>query len=94
MIAERHKWFKPKRVGWGITPIAWQGWVYTAAWVGGMLVPQLLILRMRRPIIGLIWISAVTTALCVDSWFILRRLKKDAARKQPSMKLEPPKRLK
>jgi len=25
-------WFGPKRVGWGWTPITWQGWVGTLVW--------------------------------------------------------------
>ena len=24
-------WFRPKTFGWGLTPITWQGWAYTAA---------------------------------------------------------------
>ena len=23
-------WFKPKRFGWGFTPISWEGWIATA----------------------------------------------------------------
>jgi hypothetical protein len=26
-------WFEPKRYGWGLTPISWQGWVLTGAYV-------------------------------------------------------------
>ena len=26
-------WFGPKRYGWGFTPISWQGWVLTGAYV-------------------------------------------------------------
>ena len=22
-------WFKPKKIGWGITPISWEGWLVT-----------------------------------------------------------------
>lgn len=81
MIENRHKWFKPKRVGWGLTPTTWQGWAYTMGWVGIMIVPQLMILKMRRPLIGFIWISAAVTALCIDTWFILRRIRREAGRR-------------
>jgi hypothetical protein len=27
-------WFKSKRYGWGWTPLTWQGWVVTGAYVG------------------------------------------------------------
>ena len=26
-------WFGPKRYGWGLTPISWQGWALTGAYV-------------------------------------------------------------
>ena len=26
-------WFGPKRYGWGLTPISWQGWLLTGAYV-------------------------------------------------------------
>jgi len=26
-VAEKKPWFGPKRVGWGLRPTSWQGWV-------------------------------------------------------------------
>lgn len=26
-------WFRPKRLGWGATPVTWQGWLLTLAFV-------------------------------------------------------------
>ena len=26
-------WFGPRRIGWGFTPVTWQGWAVTAAYV-------------------------------------------------------------
>lgn len=31
MRQERRVWFAPRRVGWGWTPVAWQGWAIVAA---------------------------------------------------------------
>ncbi|MFC1703997.1 hypothetical protein ACFL1E_04340 [Candidatus Omnitrophota bacterium] len=31
-------WFKPKRYGWGLYPISWQGWLSTACLIGLILV--------------------------------------------------------
>jgi hypothetical protein len=31
-------WFGPKRYGWGLTPISWQGWVLTGAYVAAVFV--------------------------------------------------------
>ena len=30
----RHLWFKRKLYGWGWTPVTWQGWLVTVAYVG------------------------------------------------------------
>jgi hypothetical protein len=29
----RRPWFKPKRIGYGVTPQAWQGWVVVGLFV-------------------------------------------------------------
>jgi hypothetical protein len=26
-------WFRPKRYGWGVVPVTWQGWAFTAAFL-------------------------------------------------------------
>jgi hypothetical protein len=31
-------WFGPKRYGWGLTPVSWQGWLLTAVYVAGVIV--------------------------------------------------------
>ncbi len=31
-------WFGPKRYGWGLTPVSWQGWLATGAYVAVVLV--------------------------------------------------------
>lgn len=31
-------WFGPKKLGWGISPHTWEGWVVTAAFVGVVVV--------------------------------------------------------
>ncbi len=35
------EWFKEKTFGWGLTPITWQGWVYTLVWLGVLVLPFL-----------------------------------------------------
>ena len=37
-------WFRPKRFGWGMTPVTWQGWALT---IGGMIA---VIALMRSPL--------------------------------------------
>ncbi len=30
-------WFRKKRVGWGVTPAGWQGWVLTAVLIAAVI---------------------------------------------------------
>jgi hypothetical protein len=30
------RWFAPRRYGWGLTPVSWQGWALTAAYVAAV----------------------------------------------------------
>ena len=69
------RWFRPRVLGWGLTPITWQGWGYTAIWAGVLLGPYLwLVCR------GEIWIASIVEAtliavLVFDTWQILRAIK-------------------
>jgi peptidoglycan/LPS O-acetylase OafA/YrhL len=42
-------WFKPKRYGYGATPVTWQGWAITAASVLVVAIAALLILDHNTP---------------------------------------------
>ncbi|HEY4215806.1 MAG TPA: hypothetical protein VGM67_01640 [Gemmatimonadaceae bacterium] len=33
----RAAWFRPKTLGWGVTPVTWQGWAATFGLVGALL---------------------------------------------------------
>ena len=35
-VSVMRPWFGPKRYGWGLTPVSWQGWVLTAAYVAAV----------------------------------------------------------
>ena len=35
--ARQRPWFGPKRVGWGIRPQTWQGWLITAVVIAAIL---------------------------------------------------------
>lgn len=32
----RRPWFGPKRIGWGLRPVTWQGWLVTVAAVAAI----------------------------------------------------------
>ncbi len=38
-------WFRPKRFGWGMTPVTWQGWALTV----GCLVAVIALMRSPLP---------------------------------------------
>ena len=76
MFENRSHWFRPKRIGKGIEPTHIKGWFYLLGWTVTILAPGIFMLRVRKPIFGLIWLSGLTVALWVDSWLILRKIRK------------------
>ena len=32
------QWFREKKLGWGLTPVTWQGWVYALVWAAVLVV--------------------------------------------------------
>ena len=41
-MAEKKPWFGPNRVGWGLHPTSWQGWLIVLAVAGLAFLPGLL----------------------------------------------------
>jgi hypothetical protein len=68
----RPQWFRPKTIGWGLVPITWQGWLYTGAWTGTMVLPFLLLLGRHQPVEAMAWMVLTTGALVGDVWQILK----------------------
>jgi hypothetical protein len=73
------QWFRPKRIGWGLVPVTWQGWLYSAGWVGAMVLPFLLLTGRNQPLEAAAWMTAAITALTYDVWQILRGYRSAAA---------------
>jgi hypothetical protein len=59
-------WFKAKRFGWGLTPISWQGWSYTATWLGILIVPFFLLIVQHLAFESLVWLTAAMGTLVWD----------------------------
>ena len=82
------QWFRPKTIGWGLVPITWQGWLYTGAWTGTMVLPFLLLLGRHQPLEAMAWMTLTTGALICDVWQILRAIRgpgrSDAATTSPA----------
>jgi hypothetical protein len=71
-------WFKAKRFGWGLTPICWQGWSYTAAWLGVLIVPFLLLIVQHLAVESLVWLIAAMGTLAWDVRQILIAMRRAA----------------
>jgi hypothetical protein len=67
-------WFKPKRYGYGASPITWEGWALTVACVAGVLTAMLLMLPWGQRIYDDQWIAffAVVGVIIGGSVFISR----------------------
>ena len=67
-------WFRPKRYGYGATPVTWQGWAVTLATVLAMLAVSLFLrLTERHP-----WALALMLAFdaaCLVALFVVSRRK-------------------
>ena len=67
-------WFRPKIVGWGIRPATWQGWAYTAGWIGVMVVPFWMLLLRSQGLEALAWLGCSLGLLWYDVAQIRRSL--------------------
>ena len=63
-------WFKPKRYGYGATPVSWEGWTVTflaAAFVAGSIVAMNLVVDKSDVVAWLVWAALIAVA---TFWFI------------------------
>lgn len=60
------EWFREKRSGRGLCPVCWQGWSYTACWLGVICLPFLMLLASRGVGAALVWIAATIGLLIWD----------------------------
>ena len=85
------EWFRDKKVGWGLHPVAWQGWVYAAAWAGVIAGPFALLLMATddsmqyRLLKAGTWLAVMISGLVWDVWQIKRARNAPpvAAKKEP-----------
>lgn len=73
------EWFRDKKVGWGLVPVTWQGWLYSAAW-GGIIAGPFAVLLARTDDVEMsyrltsagVWLAATIAGLVWDVWQIKR----------------------
>ncbi len=68
----RPSWFVEQKIGWGLTPVTWQGWLYTLAWIGVISVPFVMLMTRGLAPEGVIWMTASIGALVWDVHRIIR----------------------
>jgi hypothetical protein len=76
------QWFVPKKFGWGLHPVTWQGWVYTLAWAGVIAAPFIVLMMRHQPLEAGIWMLAACLALFYDVYLILRQMRGEPAKKE------------
>ena len=65
------EWFEPRRGGWGWTPISWQGWAITFAFI---VLAFWVITRFEgRPGLEVAILAPATIILLLVSWQTCRR---------------------
>jgi len=60
------QWFRPKAIGWGLTPISWQGWTYTAGWAVAIAAPFVMLIASEKAVEAFIWMGLGLGALVYD----------------------------
>jgi hypothetical protein len=87
------EWFRDKKVGWGLRPITWQGWLYTTTWGAAVAGPFAVLLARPDPTIAMdyrllsagLWLVVSMSGLIWDVWQIKRARNAPpvAAKKEP-----------
>src|SRR5215207_828310 len=71
-------WFRPKAIGWGLTPVRWQGWAYALTWGSVICGPFLMFLLRGQSWESLAWLSVTMGGLIYDVRDILRKMQPTA----------------
>ncbi len=66
-------WFKPKRYGYGATPVTWEGWAVTLGTVLGMVAVSLYLRLAAKSLGALVLLLAFDAAAIAVLWIVSRR---------------------
>jgi len=66
------QWFRPKAFGWGLLPITWQGWAYSAAWLGIVGLPFIVLAGRHQGLEAMVWLGLAVGALVYEMRQVLR----------------------
>jgi len=85
------EWFRDKTVGWGLKPVTWQGWAYTAVWGAVIAGPFAMLMTSSqasmeyRLVSAGTWLAVMLSGLIWDVWQIkkARNAPPVTAKKEP-----------
>jgi len=60
-------WFGRKRIGWGLRPVTWQGWLVTIVFAGGVIAAARLLARTETALF-VIAVAALTAIYLLIAW--------------------------
>jgi hypothetical protein len=60
------QWFRLKALGFGLIPIRWQGWAYSAAWGSTIALPFWLLVTRHQSFEATLWLTLAIGALGCD----------------------------
>lgn len=75
----RPEWFARRSVGWGMTPVTWQGWLYAFVWLLLIAVPFNLLLAYDQGGPAVTWMALAATVLVLDAKKILAAMPPEPA---------------
>ena len=70
-------WFRKKSIGWGLTPITWQGWIYALAWGGVIALPFVLLITRQQVPEAIIWMVCSMGMLVWDARKIVQAIERE-----------------
>lgn len=59
-------WFRPRSKGWGVRPATWQGWLYSLAWAGVILLPFWGLMARHQVAEAVAWVVVSGGLLALD----------------------------
>ena len=66
--------FREKKVGWGLRPVSWKGWLYAIVWAAVICGPFMAMLASHLLIESLVWAVVMMFALLWDVQHVRREL--------------------
>ncbi len=70
------EWFRPKKLGWGIVPAVWQGWVYAIVWAFAIILPFVVLVERHQSVEAIIWLAITIMLLFREVREILSALRR------------------